>query len=421
MKTVVSLTPLPLDRDSRTLKIAASLARLGYRSVVVENRPSAQICIAPGVEVITLGRRKSQLAAAPSSHLAPPPKPVQDDLQTRIKQILRPLASSWLRERIHFVTFIAAYFLWRPLLGVFQIPKADLYYLHEYRLYPTIRLLQLLRKPIPLIYDAHDIYAEVWDNESLSPFWRHRFVPFLLWLERLCANASQAVVTVGNGVSERIGHLLGVIPRVLRNSHDTRLEQPVAEGLRQRLGLGEDARLVVVVGNRKPGQSIEPIIAALAHQPSHVHLAFVGRFYDDVAELATRHRVATRVHTPGAVPPERIVPHIRSADAAAILYFPHSNNTRYILPNGFFQSISAGLPLLYPALPELETVIGQRPVGLRINPCETDSLIQALAAMTGDDQCRRIWAAETARLADEIGWEREEQRLSALIAEILKD
>lgn len=415
MKTVVSLTPLPLDRDSRTLKIAGSLARLGYRSVVVENRPSAPGRSTEGIEVITLGRTRPP--AAPAAPAAP--APAREDLPTRIKRALRPLAPAWLRERVHLVIFILAYFAWRPLQGLMQIPRADLYYLHEYRLYPTIWLLRLVRGPIPVIYDAHDIYAEVWETDALSPFWRERFVPFLLWLERRCAAASQQVVTVGDGVAGRIGELLNVTPFVLRNSHDSRLEQPAAPGLRDRLGLDPEAFLVVVVGNRKPGQAIEPIIAALARQPNHLHLAFVGRFYDESAGLAQRHGVSGRVHAPGAVPPEQIVPYIRSADAAAILYFPHSNNTRYILPNGFFQSISAGLPLLYPALPELEAIIAERKVGLRIDPRDADGLGDALTALVADADTRRAWAAETARLAREIGWEQDERRLAALVKTVL--
>src|SRR5262249_23075584 len=39
-KVVVSITPLPLRRDSRTFKQAGSVARFGYRSIVVEGQPS---------------------------------------------------------------------------------------------------------------------------------------------------------------------------------------------------------------------------------------------------------------------------------------------------------------------------------------------------------------------------------------------
>ena len=40
VKTIVTVTPLAVEADSRTLKQASSVARFGYRSVVVENGKS---------------------------------------------------------------------------------------------------------------------------------------------------------------------------------------------------------------------------------------------------------------------------------------------------------------------------------------------------------------------------------------------
>ena len=39
--TAVSLTPVALEHDSRALRIALTLADAGFRSIVVEARPSA--------------------------------------------------------------------------------------------------------------------------------------------------------------------------------------------------------------------------------------------------------------------------------------------------------------------------------------------------------------------------------------------
>jgi glycosyltransferase involved in cell wall biosynthesis len=415
MKTVVSLTPLPLDRDSRTLKIATSLAQLGYRSIVVENRPSAAGRDTGPVEVVTLGRRAANPAVAP-----PSADPGGDSVTARLRGWSARRVPRAVREPVHFLVFLTAYMVWRPLLALWQVPPADLYYLHEYRLFPSLWLLRRVRGRVPIIYDAHDIYAEVWDRTQLSWFWRRVFVPTLFRLERWCAAHADAVVTVGDGVARRIGALLDVTPWVLRNAHDSRLERTPPRDLRHRLGLGSATRLVVVVGNRKPGQAVAPIVAALATLPTEVHLAFVGRHYDDVPGLAAAAGVAERVHTPGALPPEHLVPAIRSADAAALLYYPHSDNTRYILPNGFFQSLSARLPLLWPCLPELESIVGDRQVGATIDPCDADSVAAGLHAVLGlDDTDRAAMVGELDRLAHSVSWEAEEGRLATLVEHVL--
>jgi hypothetical protein len=41
-EAAVSLTPVSLDADSRAYRVARSLAETGFRSVVIEGRPSAR-------------------------------------------------------------------------------------------------------------------------------------------------------------------------------------------------------------------------------------------------------------------------------------------------------------------------------------------------------------------------------------------
>ena len=59
-------------------------------------------------------------------------------------------------------------------------------------------------------------------------------------------------------------------------AHDTRLDTAGAPGIRTRLGLGADAFLLAVAGNFKRGMAVEPMLRALAGLPDRVHLAFVG-------------------------------------------------------------------------------------------------------------------------------------------------
>jgi glycosyltransferase involved in cell wall biosynthesis len=408
MKTVVSLVPLAMERDTRTIKIASSFARLGYRSVVVEALPSRRRDHA-GIDLVTLGRVPPATGGTPADR--------------------RPRAGvgspwrQWLGERLHFALFLLRYFVALPLLALLRVPRADLYYLHEYRLFPTVWLLRRLRGGAPLIYDAHDVYAEVWEPEQLSPFWRSRFVPLLLAMERACAREARAVVTVGEGVAEAIGRWLAVAPVVLRNCHDDRLRQSPPQTLRRHLGLPPDAVLVVVIGHRKPGQVLEPLAAALADLPDRLHVAFVGSFYDvEVAELAVRHNLSGRLHAPGAMASEQMVAYVADADAAALLYWGHSANTRYILPNGFFQSVAAGLPLLYPDLPELTRLVGGRNLGWCIDPRDRLSLTLTLTALLAlDDVARQAVRAEVAAVASTLTWEGEESVLASLTETILKE
>jgi glycosyltransferase involved in cell wall biosynthesis len=418
---IVSLTPLPLARDSRTLKIARSLSRFGYRSMVVENRPGRAPESFLPVKLKTLGwihgRRYGASWMNGSTDSADSPS--GDDPFTRIKKVLLPLTVAAIRERLHYLIFIAAYLFIRPVQGLFQVPAARLYYLHEYRLFPLLRLIRTFRRPVPFIYDAHDFYMNVRTEESLSPFWKKRFLPFLSWLESQCVSEAAAVVTVSEGCADLFKRHYGIRPLVVRNCHDQRLDKPVTVSLRERTGVSAGDFLIAVIGNRKPGQAIEPMLSALSALPECVHVAFIGRFHDDTADLAAKLGVSGRVHTPGFVEPEQIVPFVQSADVAAILYVPETENLRSTLPNGLFQSLSAQLPLLYPDLPEIRGILSSYDVGRKIDPSQTDSITEAAAWMLDNKEDVAVFRKNLSRLADEVSWQREEEKLRLLVERLI--
>ena len=108
-----------------------------------------------------------------------------------------------------------------------------------------------------------------------------------------------------------------------------------------------------------------------------------------------------------------------SADAAGLLYYPHTDNNRFILPNGFFQSLAAGLPLLYPDLPELVRVIGDADIGEVIDPQDASSITGAIKRLLKDPEALARRGKTAGRLGDEVSWEHEEKKLLALIREVL--
>jgi glycosyltransferase involved in cell wall biosynthesis len=99
-----------------------------------------------------------------------------------------------------------------------------------------------------------------------------------------------------------------------------------------------------------------------------------------------------------------------------VIYEPYSENYRYALPNGFFQVIAAGLPVVRARLPEIESAIAGRPVGLcldRLNPADLARAIAACAAQEG------VFRREAVRLAGELRWEREAERFRLLVGSVL--
>src|SRR5437763_12784411 len=68
--TIVSLTPLPLEADSRAFRIASSLGEAGWRSIVIDGRASATRFWGNAVEVRSLGSQAGRGAATSPSRRA---------------------------------------------------------------------------------------------------------------------------------------------------------------------------------------------------------------------------------------------------------------------------------------------------------------------------------------------------------------
>jgi hypothetical protein len=151
--------------------------------------------------------------------------------------------------------------------------------------------------------------------------------------------------------------------------------------------------------------------------PARFHLAFVGRGYEADSERFRQHPVAFRVHFGRRVAPNQVVPFIRTADLGLVIYEPYSANYRHTLPNGFFQVIAAGLPLVRAALPEIEAAIGRHPVGARLDRLDPSSLAAAILRCAESAAGLRTTVATLAR---ELRWQTEALRLSQLVDEVTR-
>ncbi len=259
-------------------------------------------------------------------------------------------------------------------------PKASLYYLHSFYQFPAVYLL-CLRHRAKFIYDAHDFYSQMDDHAALSSYWRHWVLPFERTIERACMRKAAAVVTVNEGIAKLIEQRFGRTAMVLRNAHDPRLEKPVEMTIRNVASIGENDFLIVCVGQFKRGMAVEEAVKAMALLPRHYHLAFVGPGYPSYSKLLERENVADRVHFLPPVEPAEVVPFIKSADAGIVLYYPLSPSHHNCLPNGFFQPIAAGLPVIYPELPEIRRIAEQYELGVPIDPQDPASIAAGISRL----------------------------------------
>jgi len=403
---IVSITPLAVERDSRTFKQAASMARFGYTSIVVEGERSNLDRANLPFELLSLEDRPTRHASVLAAGSGPTrARSAFANLFGRLKQ---------LPFRVSGVRFAYDQLYWHGVRTLLHTPKASLYYLHAFNQFPAVYLLSRIHHA-PYIYDAHDFYPRIYEAEDLDVSRRFLAVPLQRWLEARCVKHAAAVVTVGEGIAELQQQAFGRRGVVVRNCDDPRLNMKPAHGLRDALGLSEEEFLLVVIGHAKKGQALPEMLEALAHLPSNVHVALLGMGYEQYQTHIQDLKLRDRVHIVPPVKPFEVVPFIESADASLILYYPRSINYLNCLPNGFFQAIASGLPLLYPELPELRNIAEQYHLGLPIDPLSPESIRAAVTELIRNTD-RLAEYKKNARLAGQmLSWEREERILSDLL------
>ncbi|MEM8744622.1 MAG: glycosyltransferase, partial [Pseudomonadota bacterium] len=121
----------------------------------------------------------------------------------------------------------------------------------------------------------------------------------------------------------------------------------------------------------------------------------------------------------GRLPAPEIVPAIAGADAAAVVYYARSENYRSALPNGFFQSIAAGLPVLYPDLPEIRTIAEQGELGVLVDWTSEAAISAAITELSENTQRYRRLRANAEKTARKLSWEKEELVLAAALTKCL--
>ena len=474
-KVVASVTPLAVRADSRTFKQAASLSRLGYRSIVVEAFPSGFASAELPFELTSVVSRPSAPKPDQShSSLSPEAQPSSvterngppsasprhsgawtSTLRARIGKFLwklpasrywRPLASRLLRfaqaaRRLCAVPlrlarraksrFIGAtahpfQFAWhlrdytrRYFIGTnTALPDASLYYLHAFYQFPAVYWRSRFGR-VPFIYDAHDFYSQLEDDATISSYWRRWVMPFELLVERLCVRRAAAVVTVNDGIAQLMRERFGCEPIIIRNAHDSRLDVDVDQTIREVIGLREDEFLIVSVGNWKPGMAIEEAIKAIGSLPARYHLAFLGGGFPCYGALAGAHGAPGRVHVLSPVAPNQVVPFIRTANAAIVLYYETSVDYLYSLPNRFFQPIAAGVPLLYPPLPEIRRLAERYGVGVMINPKDPVEIADGARKLAEDAPLLNSPKAGLVKAKEELTWQHEEVELANIVTKLI--
>lgn len=376
-----------VEHDSRVRREASALAAAGHHVTVLE-----LAAVAPAERTLDGFRRRSVLPAP----------------------WLRRGLPAALRRPLMLVWFV---------LGVVS-ERPDVVHAHDAAmLAPGLVGARLVGAR--LVYDSHELATGV-------PYRERAWASLVGAIERLAVPRCDAVITVSQGIAERLAERYrpARTPLVLRNvatpaaagradgadGADGLRRTLDAGGLRRTLRIGPEAPLVLHQGAPAPDRGCEVLVDAVTRLPG-VRLAFLGDpepgYGERLAALIALRGVGDRVSLLPSVPLAELLSWTAEADVGVTLLQDSCENHRLALPNKLFEYIAAGVPVVAGELPEIGKLVRGYGVGWCVAPDDPAAVADGLTAALRHRRDPQL-QERLARAASELSWSREQVRLIEL-------
>jgi glycosyltransferase involved in cell wall biosynthesis len=290
----------------------------------------------------------------------------------------------------------------RRLLEEARAVGADVYHANDWRVLPVAaRAAEGAGGRI--VYDSHEMAV---DEYIESRTWRLLYPSYIRRIEGGLIGRADLVCTVAEGIAEAMREEYGLdrAPLVVRNV------PPYAEMPHRPVG---STVRVLYHGAFHPARGLEELIASVARWAEPFRLVLRG-FGAPAYEAALREQAA---RSPAAdrimfVPPAPMVDLVALANQADVGVFPlpaTSRQTRFCLPNKFFEYVMAGLAICVSDVPEMARLVDEHDLGLTMTGTTPDAIAATINSLT--PAAIDHFKARSLRAAHELCWDTERSRL----------
>jgi glycosyltransferase involved in cell wall biosynthesis len=245
-------------------------------------------------------------------------------------------------------------------------------------------------------------------------------------MERRWVRASDAVVTVNDPIADHLAHAwhLSVRPTVLLNCQPRWTpREPRPDHIRQATGLGPDARIVLFLGRLGRERGLEEAAeAVLSVDGAALVLLGFGAWGDRLRKRDADPRFVGRHFTLPPVHPDDVPAWTASADVSIIAVPANSLNQRLSTPNKFWESLTAGTPVVVGRdLEVMRAIVEADGLGAVADPADPHDLGRALASILDrSDEDRAELRRRCLRVtAERYSWETTVEAYLGLVASLV--
>lgn len=282
------------------------------------------------------------------------------------------------------------------------------------------------RHKAKLIYDSHEfaLYQDL--NRSELRF------QLIKLIEGFLIRRVDLSLMVGDKIADAVREIyqLEARPTVVRNIPQywhLKMEKStiIRRWFIEKLGLPDNGFLLMYHGGIMVGRGIESAIRSLPLLPDDIGFIVMGYetapgMIEIFRGLAQENGVASRVYFHPAVPMTELKDYISAVDVELILIEgKYCVSYEYSLPNKFFESIQACVPMICANLPEMGKIVRQYDIGLLVNEDDEKSIAEAVLKLRHDRALYGRLKRNMEKAKDELCWEKESLILKAALRAIM--
>ena len=392
-KAIVMLVTNEGLTDPRVRRSIQAAQRAGFAVRLVCRTPSQEReeVVPPGVHVHRVpplwGRRSLQRLLARSA--------LPETAAPRRMPDKRP--GFWLKPWELWILGGIAWFNLQAVRQLWRAPAA-LYHANDLDTLPAGVVLSRWKR-LPLLYDAHELFAEQF------PGFSRQFRAILFGLERWLIRHAHKVVTVNDSIAETLAEWHRVPkPTVVLNC-------PFAvEAVRSKSGGDGEARAgkarVIYQGVYLRDRGLEELIQSAAwYDSAELYLRGYGGLEPVLRALVKEKGLEGRVHFLPPAHHAHLVESLAGFDVGVVPYRPTMMDHRLCLPNKVFEYLQAGLALAVSALPELTRLVEETATGALFDPDRPDDIARAINALTRDAGRLAALKAQACAAGQRLTWE----------------
>lgn len=311
--------------------------------------------------------------------------------------------------QVFFYIWLYLKMLWQGLRT-----RADVVHCHDLDTLPLGFLLGKLKRK-PIVYDAHESFLDMLEG-SVHPKVRRS----LFKLENFLIRRVELLITVGEKLRRHFaerGAKRSVVVGNWKRLHDFSRTEAQNLELRRRLGIPNDALVVVCITQLLNDRKLEELLAAVDQcQNVYAIIGGKGALEGVVLDAAAKN---PRVLYVGFVSAEKIADYTCAGDIVYYGFDPQNPNARYSAPNKLYEAVAAGRPLITGDFGEIADVVHEARCGIVLPQYSAESVRDALSQLQNRD-LRTLLANNAARYGrTAMNWTKGEEILYREYAALL--